>query len=467
MMSLIVGGVFAVAALGTRYIPVPEGAGRLRNFAGGALLGIGVLTAGFGAVNYNDAGVCTHIRTITGAEDVECQVGWYFSGWGQTTQWSHFITVSHTKEPTEGSVSDLPPYRVRMADNWAGDVLQTTRFGIPQDRESFLKMAHDFRTPERMIVTTLKPAVTSSLDSVANLFSMEEYWSGGKRDEFKTEYEDAIKKGRAQVDRKEEFVDNLETDETLAPSNSDVAQDTSNNGSSRSTRFVTVKRLDKNGEPIRIKHEYIDYGITVSSAIVEQIDPDDAFEQRIGERKEAASRRIIARERRLEEEEQRLLAITTSEREQAEKQGKAKVAQIEATTNAETKKKLALIESEQTRESARIAKETSLINLDKAKVDAESVKVTADAAAYERDALIKADNALDKKLNTELEIQKVWADAYARRNVPSVVMGGGADGVPVGGDSEVSNFMNLLTIDAAKRLAYDRAVTQTQNAGSK
>lgn len=54
-------------------------------------------------------------------------------------------------------------------------------------------------------------------------------------------------------------------------------------------------------------------------------------------------------------------------------------------------------------------------------------------------------------------LQKVWADAYAKRQVPQYVFGGG-NGTPKGGDSEVSSFMQMMTIDAAKRLNYDRTV---------
>lgn len=339
---------------------------------------------------------------------------------------------------------------------------ETTRFGIPQDNEQFLKMARDFRSPERLVVTTLRPAVTSSLDSVANLYTMEEYWSQGKRDEFKTEFEAAVKLGRPAIDRTEVVTPGVSYSLNTAPSDSPNAADTAETGGPESTRVVTTKRVDSTGKEIRIPHEYLDYGIVISSAIVENLDPDNTFEDRIQERKEAASRRIIAREKRLEEEEQRLLAITKAEREIAQRQGEARVVQIEKTTNAETAKRLAVTASEQIREQAKITKETETINLDTAKIQAENVKVTADASAYERTKLLEADNALQIKLNAEVDIQKVWADAYARRNVPGIVLGGGgANGVPTGSDSEVTQLMKLLTVDAAQRLNYQRTLEET------
>lgn len=462
MGSLFMAVILAVVAIVALAFPVPEIFTRVKRIVGVSLIVLAAAIGIMGGVSYNDAGFCVHNRTAFGAETAKCDLGWYFSGWGQTTEWAHYITVSHTTQPTENSVTDLPAYPIRMADNWSGLMTQTTRFGIPQDPEQFLKMARDFRSPERLVVTTLRPAVTSSLDSVANLYTMEEYWSQGKRDEFKTEFENAVKKGRPAIDRTEVITPGVSYSPNTAPSSSPNAADTAETGGPDSTRVVTTKRLDKDGAEIRIPHEYIDYGIVISSAIVENLDPDNTFEDRIQERKEAASRRIIAREKRLEEEEQRLLAITKAEREIAQKQGEARVVQIEKTTNAETAKRLAVTASEQIREQAKITKETETINLDTARIQAENVKLTADASAYERTKLLEADNALQIKLNAEVDIQKVWADAYARRNVPGIVLGGGGvGGAPTGSDSEVTQLMKLLTVDAARRLNYQRTLEET------
>ena len=73
---------------------------------------------------------------------------------------------------------------------------------------------------------------------------------------------------------------------------------------------------------------------------------------------------------------------------------------------------------------------------------------------------MKADNALQQKLDTEIEIQKVWAQAFANRAVPQYVFGGnaGVGGTPIGADTEVANFMKLMTMQAAKSLNYTREV---------
>lgn len=462
MGSLMFAGFLVVVGIIAMFAPVPEMFSKLKRVAATAVIAVGGLTAALGAISYNDAGYCVHIRTIFGTETSKCDLGWYVSAWGTTNEYPHYITISHTKDSTTGSVSDMEPHTIRMSDNWTGDVIQTTRFGIPQDEEQFLRMARDYRSYERLVVTLLRPSVIASLDSVANLYSMEEYWTGGKRDEFKTEFEQAVQKGRPAVDRFEEVVNGPSTNPEVAASDSEVLEDTASTGSGNRVRVITRKRLDSNGNEIRIPHDYLDYGIVASSAIVEQINPDDIFELRIQERKEAASRRVIAREQRLEQEEQRLLAISKAERDIAERQGQARVTQIEATTDAETKKRLALVEAERVREEARIQEQTAKIQLERARIDAESIRVTADADAYAREQALQADNALALKLETEKVIQQVWADAYAKRSVPQIVFGGssGDSSIPVGADDEVTRLMQLLTVDTAKRLSYDRTIAE-------
>jgi len=458
-VSVFIGILLGGLALVLFFVKFPARIAVLKSPALALLMGGGVLTALGGALGYNDAGYCVHIRTVFGTENSKCDLGWFFSGWGKTTGYPHFITVSYTQEADAGGSSVSGPYTVRMADNWAGEVTQTTRFGIPQDPEQFLKMARDFRSPERLITSTLRPAVSASLDSVANLFTMEEYYAGGKRDDFKTEFRDSLIKGRAVVIREETVVRGPNINRTTAPSESSLSADTAETGGGERLRFVTRKKVDENGVEIRVGNGFSEYGIQVSTAILQNLDPDDAFEDQIKERKDAAARRSVAREKRLEQEEQRLLALAEAERAIAQRQGKAREDQIQRTTDAETSKRLALIAADQRREEARIAKETAQLNLERAEIDAKSRQVAADAEAYEKEALIRADGALNQKLAAWVKSQEVWAAAFSKRRVPATVFGGSESGT--GSDLDAKTFMQLLTVQAAKQLELDMTIEKT------
>lgn len=115
------------------------------------LTGLSTIFFFAGSISYNDSGKCTHVQTIFGTESGKCSVGWYFSGWGTTTEYPYQIEVTNNKEN---------PYSVKMADNWTGDVYQTTRFIIPQNEQDFIKLHQDFRSLDRLVNTVLRPAVT-------------------------------------------------------------------------------------------------------------------------------------------------------------------------------------------------------------------------------------------------------------------------------------------------------------------
>lgn len=464
MFGLIIGIVMIIGAIAIRAVPVEVALKRVRNIGSTVVGVLGILFSVGGSVGYNDAGYCQHIRTIFGNESSTCNTGWYFEGWGTSTEWPHYITVANTNDTAAEGSAIMGPYKVRLADNWTGDVTQTTRFGIPQDTEQFIKMARDFRSPERLITTTLKPAVTASMDSVANMFTMEEYYAGGKRDTFKSEFALAVDQGRAQVRQVRLNQAGGIVPSRAAASNSDVTANTAEVGDTDVRSVVIEKLTDATGNDIRIPHAFMEYGINVSSAILENVDPDDEYERQIGERKNAASRRVVAREQRLEQEEQRLLAIQEGDTNIARRQAAAQVEQIQQTTEAETQKKLALIAAERMREEARIAQETAAINLERARIDAEAVTVAADAEAYAKEAILTADGALAQKLEAWVQAQRAWADAASQINVPATVFNTGSTEGNTAGNAlgTVEQFMSMMMMRTAQELQVDPTIRPAQ-----
>jgi hypothetical protein len=461
MFTIIMAVLFVVLAIVLKVLRTPVELALVKKILVPVLATFGILIGGFGAISYNDAGYCQHVRTIFGSESSTCETGWYFSAWGSSTAWPYFITVAHTLDPDADGSSVSGSYNVRMSDNWTGDVFQTTRFGIPQDSDQFLKMARDFRSPERLITTTLRPSVTTAIDTVANMFTMEQYFSGQMRDQFKIEFKDTLMKGQPKVQLVPKVIDALNADASgAAASDTANAADTSDVGDTTVTIMVAEKVLDGNGKEIRTVPEYLQYGILVSQAILEKIEADPAFEEQQKKRKDAVSRRVIAKEQRLEQEEQRLLRIAEGDTEIAKRQAEAKTEQIQLTTEAETQKKLAITAAERVREEARVAKETAGINLERARIDAESVQVAADAAAYEKRVILEADGALAQKLAAWTEAQTVWADAASKINVPStVIAGGNGSGNSGSALGTVESFMNMLMVKTAKELAVDTTIT--------
>lgn len=172
---------------------------------------------------------------------------------------------------------------------------------------------------------------------------------------------------------------------------------------------------------------------------------------------QALAELAVARQNRLKEEEEKLLVTARGEKEVEAKRQETLRDQIERTTQAETDKQLAVINAEREKQRAEIEKQTAELLRDKATVTAQATKITADAEAYAREAVIKADGALQPKLDALIAINKVWAEAAAQAPVPSVMLGAGANGAASRQD-EIGQLMGVLATKAARDLALDLKV---------
>lgn len=423
---------------------------------------------------YAEPGYVYHVRTIMGEERVIDDVGYSYHLFGRINEWKKAMTVqavaysdvdgdgrpdiSSEEDGSDGNTSaNLPPLSVVMLDQVDSKISATTRFRIPTERDAFLRMAHEYRTPENLLNTALIPAFKETLQATGSLMAAEEYYSG-RRTEFNAEFENQMQNGIYLVSRHQVKVED-DTAQAMGSAAADLGANQNEFGQPTKVKFVVEKKLKADGTFERKEQKFTEYGIQVIEARVTDLTPNQKFVERMQLKQQAAADRAIAQEKRVQEEEQRLLAIAKGDREVAEQQAEAKKIQIKHTTEAETEKRLALIAASKQLEQAEIDKKTAQIQKEKADIDAKRIKVLADADKYEREARIAGDNALQQKLDTELAIQKVWAEAYAKRAVPSTVIGSGSGEVPVGGDTETQRFMQLMTLDAAKRLAYDRGVT--------
>ncbi|MCK0154513.1 SPFH domain-containing protein [Alcanivorax sp. S6407] len=436
-----------------------------KGVAGMVVGALGLLIVGQNSIFYAEPGYVYHVRTLMGNEEVVSDVGYQFYLFGRWNSWKRALTVqavrggSETLDYVEVESSEtsaaLPPQNIMFLDQVDANAQATVRFTIPTDQESFLHLAHEYRTPENLLRTALIPAFKETLQANASLMSAEEYYSGG-RTEFNTEFENQMINGIYIVRREE--VSEKRVGDIKGSANVAMGTDQQEYGDDSKVVFVVRKMTDEAGIPLRKSQRFIDYGVTVVEARVTQMDPNQRFVERMQLKQKASADRAIAREQRVQEEEQRLLAIARGEREVAERQAKAKVDQIQRTTEAETEKQLAITQAQKQREQSEIEKETAQIQLEKARIEAETRRTLADAEAYQKKAVLQADNALAQKLDAEIEIQKIWAQAFANRKVPQYVFGGGDGGTPTGSDGETRAFMQMLTLDAAKRLSYDRDV---------
>ncbi|MEZ5659625.1 MAG: SPFH domain-containing protein [Burkholderiaceae bacterium] len=166
------------------------------------------------SVFYAEPGFIYHVRTITGAEHAVSDVGYQFFLFGRWNAWKRAMTVQaveggrsdalSAERDTSDTSASLPPLNIMFLDQVDADAEATVRFSIPSETESFLKLAHEYRTPDNLLRTALIPAFKETLQATASLMTAEDYYSGA-RTQFNTEFEGQMNRGIYQV-RREEIV---------------------------------------------------------------------------------------------------------------------------------------------------------------------------------------------------------------------------------------------------------------------
>lgn len=469
-MGMIVFGVFLLGISFLVFMAPQEFKQQLRPLVvGSRVVASLMIVAGliFGGFKYAEPGYMYHVRDIFGQERVVDRNGWYFAGWREPIMWPKEITVSYdVQNAAEGAVNDdiagapssaLPPYEVTMADNVKGTVTAVVRFRLPEDDSQFLDIAARYRSPGRLVSTALKPSVEQAFDATASMVTAEGYFTS-ERNEFKQKFREIMQKGVPNTRRTQKRISVAGSDAgatgTDTPARSQLGDETK-------LVYVLEEIKGPDGNVIRNNHNFQSAGIAVADAILTQFDADDEFERRIKDRRDAAAQVAIAKERRRQEEEQRLLEIAKGQKEIAIEQAAVQRDQIKRETEAETARKLAVIEATKQKEQATISKETAQIELEKAQIDAQRIKELAEAEAYQKRVVLEADNALAQKLATYEQVSKVWADAYAQRKVPTTVFGGSGDG-GVGSNMDVNSFMSVLGAKALRDLDLDLNIQRQQ-----
>ena len=450
---------------------VPGWAGKA--LAGVAILGFMMFFFG-GSFFYAEPTYKYHVRTILGQERVVSnKTGYAWKFFGRVNRWKNAMTVqatsgrvgSHaddddvsTAESDVAVSANLPPQTVVFLDQVDAKGTATARFRLPTDDDTFLHLVHEYRTPANFLNTELIPAFKETIQASGSLMSAEEYFSGGRTD-FNAEFANQMENGIYMVRRTQVLAKDVGIRKKTADASATKQQDYDPEDEGKVV-FKVEKRLNPDtGQPLRKPHNYANFGVQMVAARVTDMIPNEKFRLRMDAKQEASAQRAVNREKRIEEEEKKFFAIAKGEREVAEEQAKAKKVQIKATTEAETTKRLALIKANQQKEQARIEKETASIQKERADIDAERIKVLADAAAYEKRAVIEADDALAQKLEAWVKAQEVWAEAFANRKVPTTIFGSsGAGGTGAGTDNDVQAFMNIMTMQAAKSLNVDPTI---------
>lgn len=393
-----------------------------------ALLGVILL---FECVGYNSGGYRTVIESrVTGSLSVKFGNGFYFTLFGKTTTYPDVLTVSFTKDDTKSTI-DVPPISIRFNDATSADATGVVKFNLPKDEAKMIQMHRDYRSVENLGLTGFKPFVMECLKNSSQLMSSEMHYLGG----------------RSQMSQY--FQDQLNDGVYLLSTEEKVVRDTIDKENKR--LYFTKIRTDKDGQFVRKRSMLEQYNVTITDAVVSDVDYEARVDSLLGQKIDATSRTSISKQKLMQAQQEAQTAKAQGEKTLVETEYKEKQNQTTQVIQAETGVKLAeqqvrLQEQEKLKQKA--SYEASIY-------EAKRTREIADGEAYAKKAVMVADGALEKKINALVEINKNYAEALGKQPVvPSIIIGNqGQNGV-----TNSSDMMQVMYLQSLRQLKMDMEV---------
>ena len=377
--------------------------------------------------SWNDAGNRTVVERTTGDQIVQFAPGIFYAGFfAKEKEWPNQISVTYQAEtPTmelEDNGIEVGQISIRFSDATTADVKGITQYILPADEKEMILIHNTHRTPESLVQKRLAPYTKECLQSSAQLMSSEKHYGGG----------------RAQM--AQDFLDQLKDGVYLLRTEENLVYDSLEKEKKRV--YQTEVQVDKKSGLAKRKISSIkEYGITVADAAITDVDYEEKVDSKLVKIIDAATKSAISKQELMTAQQQTLTAKAKGEQALVEIEYQQKQDQTKQVVEAETKVKVA----EQNRLQQKIAYEGAIL-------EAKKIKEMADAEAYAKSRIMQADGALEMKLKAQVEVQRVWADAFSKYQgavVPQFQTGGGAT------TNGALSFMDIMTAKTAKDFALD------------
>lgn len=377
--------------------------------------------------SWNDAGNRTVVERTTGEQIVQFAPGIFYAGFfAKEKAWPNQISVTYQDTNAQLEIEDngieVGQIMVRFSDATTANVKGITQFILPSDEKEMILIHNTHRTPQSLVVKRLAPYTKECLQSSAQLMSSEKHYGGG----------------RAQMSQ--DFMDQLKDGVYLLKTEENVVFDSLEREKKRI--YQTQIQYDKKtNAPKRKLSSIKEYGITVADAAITDVDYEDQVDEKLKKIIDAVTKSSISKQELMTAQQQTLTAKAKGEQALVEIEYQQKQEQTRQVVEAETRVKVA----EQEKLQQKVAYDASIL-------EAKKIKELADAQAYARAKIMRADGALEMKLKAQVEVQKVWAEAFSKYTgaiVPQFQTGGGTT------SNGALNFMDIMTAKTAKDFALD------------
>lgn len=366
----------------------------------------------------------------TGKMSAVMEQGIKWRGFAKIDKWQKFIDVKVVGQGIEVDENEvegvMQPIPLRFIDQVTASGYVSTRFELPRDEESFIHLAIKFRTMSNLVNNTIVPTVKEQLVNTAYMFAAQNYISG-EAQSFRQVFEEQLKGGAYAVEKIEK------RDTVFAKVQDD----------DRSIREIKtsyeVRNILENGLPKRIAHELSENNIIVSQVIVDNIELEATFKQRLEAQRDESAKRQLEQQKVETAKDAQQRIIAEGERDKAAERVAQEKEQVKALIAIETKLK----QEETNKKLAAIALETE-------RLKAEQVKVKADADAYEITKKVKAGITPERELELKLDRDVKVAAEMAKIKFPETMI--------ISGDSKGGGTPLEALIGAAmtKQLTSDK-----------
>lgn len=413
-----------------------------------AILGFGALFC-FSNVEQNEVHVVQNL--MTGNVYAKTKPGWYWSGACSVKQFPRSETFFFTSDH-EGGRGDWS-IETQFNDGAKGWISGTCRVVLPSDETELLELVkNNFTTWDSIEERLVLPVVRKSIVLTGNAMSSKESYSE-RRSDFISMAWDQVEKGPYVLKMKEEKVHDPVSGAMV-------------------TKITKEFAKDEKGAIVREPNPLVGTGVHLSNFEIKGFKYEDHVEKQIAEQQknmmdvqtakaqaQKAEQEALTSEAqgkanvmkaKYEQEVQKALEVTKAEKEVAVAEQNKLQALVKAQQEvavAEQSKLQALVKAQQEKEVADVALQTAEINK-------KAAIATAEGQSESRKMILAADGALAQMIELNKANNQVWADAYAKRNVPNIMIGdkeGGASGSP----TEAMNIMQMLQIKMAKDLMVD------------
>lgn len=377
---------------------------------------------------------------ISGELTAIMQPGMFWQGFGDFTVWpvSETYYFTHDGEGGQGDAS----VGVRFNDGATAQIAGTCRVELPREGQALIALMakYGYRDYDQLEDKLITPFLRRTLIMTANLMSSKESYSD-RRADFFSYARDQIENGIY-----------LTKDESVT----ELDQIT---GQPINLVRKTILKDAKTGEVQREKTPLAETGVRLSNFDIKDFIYEKKVQEQIAKQQEAVMAVQTAKANAQKAQQDALSAEAQGKADVMKAKYAQEVEAAKAIVTAEQEAKVAVTKSQQLVDVAESERKQAAAKLETAKLQKETEIAIGQGEAERRRLVLEADGALEKKLQAYIEAQRVWADAYAKRAVPGVIMGGSGPG-STGSDSDTHAFMQILGMKAARDLALDLEIKE-------